>query len=473
MAEAYWGLGNPAAGREHLQQALALLGWPAPTTRGRVVVSLLRQVLLQVLHRLWPARFAGRSRAESATFLEATRAYMRLFETYWFANEMLPLVHACIRALNLAENAGPSPELARAYAVMCVSAGSMPQHALAEMYGRRALETAHRVNQLPALAYALFMTGLYAIGVGQWARVQETLDKAAELFQRVGDRRLLGDTRTVLGMSALYQGEFKHSVQQFADVHTAGLRNDNIQHQVWGLIGKAEAVFRLGQIDEAVSLLETVLALLAKHPDRAEELRAWGLLAVVRLRRGEYLPAQQAAEKAAHLIAQLPSPTSHYLLEGYAGVAEVHLALWEVSSQLPAIERRALVQRALHTCAALRRYAGVFPIGQPRAWLWQGWAEWLAGRPARAWKAWRKSLAAAERLAMTYEQGLAQYELGRHFAPQDPARQIHLVRACELFTQLGATYDLTRAQAASESQQPERGDHLSRGAACSETGSLS
>src|SRR5439155_4442502 len=141
----------------------------------------------------------------------------------------------------LAESAGPSPELARAYAVMCVSTGSMPQHSLAEMYGRRALETAQRVHQLPALAYALFMTGLYAVGVGKWARVQEALDKAAELFQQVGDRRLLGDTLTVLGMSALYQGEFTHSVHQFTEVHAAGLRNDNIQHQVWGLIGKAEA----------------------------------------------------------------------------------------------------------------------------------------------------------------------------------------------------------------------------------------
>ena len=50
--------------------------------------------------------------------------------------------------------------------------------------------------------------------------------------------------------------------------------------------------------------------------------------------------------------------------------------------------------------------------GQPRAWLWQGLYEWLAGKPGKARKAWHKSLAAAERLAMRYEQGLAHYEIG-------------------------------------------------------------
>jgi len=361
---------------------------------------------------------------------------MRLFETYWFANEMLPLVHACIRALNLAESAGPSPELARAYAVMCVSAGSMPQHSLAEMYSRRALATARSVNQLPALAYALFMTGLYLTGVGKWARVREALGNAAELFQRVGDRRMLGDTLTVLGMSALYQGEFRRAAHQFTDVHSAGLRHDNIQHQTWGLIGKAEAVFRLGQSDEAVNLLQTVLALLANHPDRAEELRAQGLLAVVRLRRGEPLLAQQAAERAAHLIAQLPSPTSHDLLEGYAGVAEVYLALWEAGSQQPPAERQALARRALRACKALRAYARVFPIGQPRASLWQGRAERLAGRPARAQKMWRQSLAAAERLAMLYEQGLAHDEIGKNTNGDE--QQQHEARVRALFARLSA-----------------------------------
>jgi hypothetical protein len=51
---------------------------------------------------------------------------MRLTEVFWFANDVPALVHASLQALNQAEQAGPSPELARAYSIMCLAAGSDP-----------------------------------------------------------------------------------------------------------------------------------------------------------------------------------------------------------------------------------------------------------------------------------------------------------------------------------------------------------
>ncbi|MCI0527435.1 MAG: hypothetical protein L0Y56_08320, partial [Nitrospira sp.] len=99
-------------------------------------------------------------------------------------------------------------------------------------------------------------------------------------------------------------------------------------------------------------------------------------------------------------------------------------------------------------CKALHRYARIFPIGRPRAWLWQGLYDWLAGRPSKAFKTWKKSLATAEQLVMPYEQGLTHYEIGRHLESDDPARGVHLNRAYEIFIKLGAAYDLARTQAA-------------------------
>jgi len=84
---------------------------------------------------------------------------------------------------------------------------------------------------------------------------------------------------------------------------------------------------------------------------------------------------------------------------------------------------------------SLRRYAHVFPIGQPRALLCQGLLAWVQGRPIQARKAWRRSLAAAERLGMRYDQLLAHQQLGRHGDPSE--RHEHLARARQLSTQLG------------------------------------
>jgi eukaryotic-like serine/threonine-protein kinase len=186
---------------------------------------------------------------------------------------------------------------------------------------------------------------------------------------------------------------------------------------------------------------------LANDVDRAEELRAQGLLAAIRWSRGEEALAQQAAQRAADLISHLPSPTAHYLLEGYAGVAEVSLALWEASNQDSAMDRGTLARQARQACAALQKFAHVFPIGQPRAWLMYGLAEWLSGRSGPAQAAWQKSLAAAEDRGMIYEQGRAHDEIGRHLPVKDLARQEHLARAEEIFAQISLVSDPARLRA--------------------------
>jgi hypothetical protein len=94
------------------------------------------------------------------------------------------------------------------------------------------------------------------------------------------------------------------------------------------------------------------------------------------------------------------------------------------------------------------RFAQVFPIGQPRAWLWRGLCDWLSGEPDKARTAWQKSLAAAERLAMPYEQGLAHYQIGLHLPLDAAARRDHLNRAADIFTQLDTAYDFGRVQKA-------------------------
>jgi class 3 adenylate cyclase/tetratricopeptide (TPR) repeat protein len=368
LAEAHLGLGDTRQGRVHLGQALDLLGTPLPTTLRRLVGSVLRQLALQAAHRVFPNQpVVGRGRRPPEERLEASRAYMRLTEVFWFANDVPALVHASLQALNLAERAGPSPELARAYSIMCLAAGSVPLHPLARAYAQRAEQTARRVGQLWPLGYVRFITCVYLIGAARWAELHDALQEAEGLLERAGDLRALGDSWSVQGLFALYRGRFESAAAAFSKLYERGARNENVQHQVWACIGWAECELRAGRTGEAARLLETALELLVEHPDRAEQVRAYGLLAVVRLRRGEETAARAAASSAASLIARLKRPTSFYLLEGYAGVAEVYLSLWENGQ-----DSREVRQAAQRACLALRRFARVFPIGEPRARLWSG-----------------------------------------------------------------------------------------------------
>jgi tetratricopeptide (TPR) repeat protein len=149
----------------------------------------------------------------------------------------------------------------------------------------------------------------------------------------------------------------------------------------------------------------------------ADKINSYGIMALLYWRLGQREAAQSAVEAALQWMAR-SSPTGFGIVHGYNNVAEVCLALWEAQEGSGVGGRELESQNkanAGQACQALRLYARAFPIGQPRAWLWQGLYEWLSGRPGRAKAAWRKSLAAAERLAMPYEQALALSELGRHF----------------------------------------------------------
>ena len=401
LAEAHLGLGGTGEGRVHLSRALELLGsaparHTSPARRQRAATARPPGV---------PPCLPGQGRGPGAaaaarTCLEASRAYIRLTEVFWFANDVPPLVHAGIRALNLAERAGPSPELARAYSIMCLAAGSIPIHPLARAYARRAEQTARHTGQLWPLAYVRFITCVYNIGAARWAEVQEALEEAEGLFERLGDRRALGDTLTVQGMLVALPRPVRRAGGRVRRLYQRGRRDENVQHQVWACSGKAECELRAGRPDEAARLLEAALALLTDHPDQAERLRAYGLLAVVRLRRGR-------ARQRSRLPKRPPasSPSSRRRRPSTCSRAMPG----SPRSTCPVGDRR---RRLATPGGPPGRPAGPSHV-RPRLPNRQAAGPALrAAFPAirtaeRARAAWRASLAAAQRLGMPFEAALA------------------------------------------------------------------
>jgi class 3 adenylate cyclase len=441
LGEAYLGLGRTSDGRTHLSRGLDLLGAPLPTTKRQLAGKLLQQLAIQVAHRALPTKAVRRQGQLREEVFEASRIYIRLTEVFYFANDAMALGHAGIRALNLAEEAGPSPELARAYAMLSVAAGSIPVHPLARLYSRRALQIARMVDPLGSLAYARFTTSVYKIGTAGWDDAQEALEEAEATFERLGDLRLLGDTRTAQGMLGIYRGQFEAAGPLFSKLYDDAVRDENLQHQVWASLGKAASELRCGRPAEAADVLERVLGLLVDHPDPAEQIQAYGLLAGARWRQGEDAAALAAASSAASLMAHNKRPTAFYLFEGYTGVAEIHLDRWAAGDRSPATR-----QAARQACAALHTFARIFPIGKPRDRLLNGRILELSGRPRQARAAWRASLSTAQRLGMPLDAALAHTQLGLS-AAGTPHGQRHLEQAQILLHQLGIPNNLTRVRA--------------------------
>lgn len=449
MAEAHLRLGQLTESGNHFRRALELLDLPVPQTTAKQIIDLLGQLFRQFMHRRSPARFLGHDRDRSEVILEAAGAYLRLGEVYYFANEIVPAMDTAFRALNLAESAGQaSPELARAYANTCFSASVLGLQGPAEAYSRLAQQTAQRLSDLPALAHVLLVTSIHNSNAGKWDEVQVAVEQARAINERLGERRWWGEDLVLLGFMAYYRGEFARGIKLFADAYTLACQIGNLQQQPWGLFGQAQGLIRLGRSSDAVPLLEEALTSPSADVDRRVKVNTYALLALARLRRGELELARVAAQAAAERIAKIRTSDATYSLDAYADVAEVFLALWEsgVKSGQPESELRTLAASAQQACKALRQFASTYPIAQPRAWLWQGLYEWLSGKPVQAQQAWRKSLEHAERLAMRYDEALTHFEIGRHLPMDDSTRTKHLTRAQEIFSQLGAGYDLAQAQ---------------------------
>ena len=134
---AHYGLGSLPDCEIHAREALRLLERPIPELSIRLVLGVGLQVLRQVFHRYFPARYISSKGTAREKAIEVARLYEYMSRVYFYSNETLPVIYIVLRFLNEAEKAGTSPELATAYSSMAVLAGFAQLHDLAESYSKR------------------------------------------------------------------------------------------------------------------------------------------------------------------------------------------------------------------------------------------------------------------------------------------------------------------------------------------------
>ena len=127
------------------------------------------------------------------------------------------------------------------------------------------------------------------------------------------------------------------------------------------------------------------------------------------------------------------NPTAPYAMEGYAGAAEVFLHAWQDGESK-------YRSSAMKGCNAMKKFAGVFPLGQPRLKLYLGLFEWLDGKPEKARLHWQDALAEAGKLNMPYEQGRAYLYQGKHILAGSE-KLTALNCALEIFERIDARYE--------------------------------
>jgi tetratricopeptide (TPR) repeat protein len=253
----------------------------------------------------------------------------------------------------------------------------------------------------------------------------------------------------MLGESAFISGDVQYSLAMQNTLLEDARRRRSPLHLCWGLLGVAVNHMRLSKFDEVVPMLEEALQILEETPNLASSIETNGQMALAHFRLGDEEKALVCAQKVFDLAGNI-SPTVYSTNIGFTAIADIYFEMWERALQDPT--RQADVdkwkQLAAKSLKLVRGFEKVFPIGRPSTPYYQGWYEWLTGKPEAAIKSWNKGLEAAQKYNMPYEEGLLRLKLGTHRNDGAASRLQHLERAAQIFDKMGAVRECTLVQQA-------------------------
>lgn len=440
LSEAYSRLGDHLEGLKHGRAALQYLGLPAPKSALGCGLRLGAEAALLSISSKFGNKIRPPGEAEQARLAEAARIQTRITETCFYTETPMLLLWSGLRALNLGELSGPSPDLARAYIGMGIAAGIMPLHSLAETFCNRALEIADAIDTPYELAWVLQRYGVYRITVAQWEDGEKQLLRAIELGTRSGDRRQWEESMAIVSTLRACQGRFQEALLGFAEVLVSGRLRGDPQTIFWGSFGQAWTMLRLGRSGEAADLLEERRPWVDSAAVLPDAVNCYGMLALASDRIGERVKAGRYAEKALDMLLS-KRPVAYWMQPSVTALSETMLGLWERDSAIPANPRSVLGLKAKKACEAGLAFARIFRFAEPSAGLIQGCFERMCGHERQASRLFEQVIARAEELHMPYEWARAKVELARLEPKGSMERDMHLRAALELFNQIGALPD--------------------------------
>ena len=442
LGEAYFSDGQMDRARIHLKRCVGLLGASFPVSSAGVVLGLMGEAFKQMAHRFLPQRLFLLPPDTAQHALESSLAYERLSHIIFFDNQTVPLLYASMRSLNLAENAPPSAELARAYSTICYSIGLVPMYPLAHFYERKAFQAgAILERQGKSLdPWVWEITAYFYSSKGEFATAVERYKKGAESALEIGFLARWLECTTLLEMDYFQMGEFEKSAALREVVHEHALKTQNEQAMGWAWLGIAEYSLLQGDLAKAEEFLEKTRRV-TQRIGFAE--RAWmhGLKARLHTMRGDYVATKDAAFAALELLRAMPLPNAYYTQEGYTSVAEACLALAEHPDLTPADKPR-LKSATRLAMRRLRGFGRSFPASRAHVHRVEGWHAWQRGNTSAAQKHWERSLREAEKYGKVFEKGLVHYDMGRFL----PGGYGHLQEASDIFADLKFGYYSARTK---------------------------
>ena len=452
VGTAHYFLGDFDSSRDCLARAVAQLASPFPSTRLGIARGVAGAVATQVAHVVRPKRYRGRRAADRDLIAEALGCYKIIGQIGYLAGEPTEtLIYGTLAGLNLGEEAGPSPDLARMLIHAATASSIIGLQRQANRYAARAIAMVDAGAHHEASAYVWNVWAVIAAHRGQWARAEAANTTALERLGEVGDFNLEAEVWQTRSAIYICSGAFGAAEAAWRRHRELAERKDNAQNLCWSQLDEAETRVGRDEIDGAAAALEAALAIPTAANDGSSTIEKHYATALVRAAQGRYGEAIAAADGVIDVIARQPPAAFHYV-DFCAGAARVYFDALDER----ACDRAAVLRKAKRACKLVRRSSRQFGNVRSRRWLLQGLLEWEQGRPERAHAAWQRAEATAVSMDMPYERARAQYEIARH-GGAGATREAVLADAAATLERLGALQMLRRVRKAQARTDAQRG----------------
>ncbi|MBL6751118.1 MAG: AAA family ATPase [Nevskia sp.] len=403
-ANANHSLGRLDATRSALRDAKAALGFAMPDRRGTIVRRIVRELLVQIRHRLLGVPPAPRDPELRRRLVMASGISEQLALVYYFDNDVPNLLLTTVQAINLSERAGEiSPGLIRGYLSLAIALEAIPLRGLVDSYYARAMAALREQDNLAIRAWAELAFTLIDAGRALWQSAEERTARGMQISRQLGDQRAWEEFAALLELVRNLYGRFDEPRQAVsAGLLESAIRRQSPQAQGWGYALHALVMHHKQRTEDMRGLIDAFFARVDCDPTYADEinrLEAIGLAAQIAVRDADWDKASGLLRRGAAIFKALGIPSTFRIVTASQLYCEAAIDYW--LQHRDSAEAQGWIKSATAYIAAASRS---FTVVRPKLYWLRGKQAYLAGRRAKAWRLWRKSEAIARRLVMPYDE---------------------------------------------------------------------
>jgi class 3 adenylate cyclase/tetratricopeptide (TPR) repeat protein len=410
MGEALYRKGENEQAAKQFRLALELLGDRDPHTEVGVHLEIIRQVVIQVWHRLLPHRlWERRIGTASVADEERVRIFIMQWWLHFFENPQRTALYS-LKTINESERRGVVSGIVHSSATLGFICDVLRMPSIGLYYHARADRLASTTKNPLLIGHAVLGLGWYSSYVGKWDAATDYFARGAILFRQVGDLRQWGSVTWGTILLLCYQGKLANAIDYTRDLLRSSEVSGDAVNLRWSRLSEGMTFQRVGRLPEAEVSLETAIEHGLAAADWQLWVRATAELVDVRLQQGRIDEANSLITAAVSTVARR-GLMGHHATSVHNMAAATLLASLE-KSQIGDVGRR---QRrdAWRACRLALRGGRVFRGSLPHALRLRGTYAWLAHDPSSAEGWWNRSLAVSEELGAAYDTSLTYIEIGR------------------------------------------------------------